>query len=147
MDKNKYIVKRFLDLIFGVMLSFLFMFGKRKNRIIFNSVLNKNFDNNSKYYFLYLLRNHCKYELKFVVNDDRQRTDAISRYGEHFITSRGIKNKIYILNAKYWITSSLETPVGGVFLRKNRKVINLGHGMPYKLVGLQERNLSKLKKV
>lgn len=77
----------------------------------------------------------------FVMDDDEERARLIHEYGPRFISSKGFKNKIFCLNAAAWVTSSLETPVGGAFLAIRRLVYHLGHGVPFKNAGLSEKNV------
>lgn len=55
-NKNKFLLQRFVDAASGFFLSFFFILGKRKKRMIFNSTVNKDFTFNSKYLFI----NHKK---------------------------------------------------------------------------------------
>ncbi|OLQ76089.1 hypothetical protein BIT28_18910 [Photobacterium proteolyticum] len=147
-NKNKFLVQRLLDASSGFFLSLIFLFLKRKKRIIFNSTVNTDFTFNSKYLFL----NHKKnleeqgYEVKFVINDIEKQVKLTEKYGDYFISSKGIKDKCYILNAACWIMSTMDPPVGGCFLNKNRFVLQLGHGTPIKNIGLMDGSASWLKR-
>ena len=147
-NKNKFLLQRLLDASSGFLLSFGFLFKKRQKRIVFNSTVNTDFTFNSKYLFL----NHKDYlekqgyDVKFVINDNAKRKALTEKYGEYFISSQGLKNKCYILNAACWIMSTMDPPVGGVWLNKNRFVLQLGHGTPMKNIGLMDGSASWLKR-
>lgn len=139
MNKNKYNFNRIFNMIKGFFPSVIFLFlAKEKDRIIFNSEFNLEFNQNSKYLFIYFITHIPDGDFKFVVNDSYLRYKLTKEYGNYFISSSSIRNICYILKAKTWITSSLETPVGGIFLNFGRTVIHLGHGAPIKKIGLNE---------
>ncbi|MGF1889743.1 CDP-glycerol glycerophosphotransferase family protein [Photobacterium profundum] len=147
-NKNKFLLQRLLDASSGFLLSFVFLLLKRKKRIIFNSTVNTDFTFNSKYLFL----NHKDnleaqgYEIKFVINDIAKREALTKKYGDYFISSKGLSNKCYILNAAGWIMSTMDPPIGGIFLNHNRFVLQLGHGTPIKNIGLMDGSASYLKR-
>ncbi len=148
MNYIRYLLSRMSHILYGFIPSILMLFFKRnKKLIIFNSEFNTCFNHNSKYLFLYFLSCENDYTVKFVVNDTQLRIKLIEEYGQHFISTRSIKGTFIALSAKTWVTSSLETPVGGFFLAYKRKVIHLGHGAPIKNVGLGEKYNSIFKKV
>ncbi|WP_170107508.1 CDP-glycerol glycerophosphotransferase family protein [Photobacterium indicum] len=147
-NKNKFLIQRLLDASSGFLLSFVFLLLKRKKRIIFNSTVNTDFTFNSKYLFI----NHKDnletqgYEIKFVINDIAKREALSKKYGDYFISSKGFSNKCYILNAAGWIMSTMDPPIGGIFLNHNRFVLQLGHGTPIKNIGLMDGSASWLKR-
>lgn len=144
---NKYTYLRMYHMASGLVLSLLFVFGPRKKkRVIFNSTHNRSYNFNSKYLFEYFLK-QPGWECKFVVDDDIKREKLISEVGPYFITSRGLRNKIYCLLAGVWVTSSMETPVGGIFLSVRRLVYHLGHGVPIKSIGLAEKSITWYKRL
>ncbi|WP_333913724.1 CDP-glycerol glycerophosphotransferase family protein [Vibrio coralliirubri] len=139
MNKDKYNRNRLNSLIKGVLPALCMLFFPRKaKRIIFNSEFNLEFNHSSKTLFLYFLKNHVDYEIKFVINDPVKREKLNSIHGDYFISSKSFFEIIYILRARTWITSSLETPIGGFFLNIRRNVFHLGHGAPLKNIGLSE---------
>lgn len=139
MNKNKYLKLRLWLFIKGVLFSILAFFLSRKsNRIIFNSEFNTEFNHNSKYLFLYFLENHPELDIRFVINDSILYAELEKEFGPYFIDTHSLKNCLYILKAKVWVTSSLETPISGVYQAYRRKVFHLGHGSPLKKVGLGE---------
>jgi Putative glycosyl/glycerophosphate transferases involved in teichoic acid biosynthesis TagF/TagB/EpsJ/RodC len=145
---NKYTVYRLTHFLSGLVLGVLFIFLPRnRNRIIFNSTHNNSFNFNTKYLFEYFLKKNAGWECWFVINDDAKREKLIAEYGPHFISSLGLKNKVFCLMARTWITSSLETPVGGILLSIRRQVLNLSHGVPIKSAGLDERSVPVYKKL
>lgn len=138
--------------LYLVMLGIIFMpivlfIPRKKNRIIFSSTSNLRYNYNSKYLFEYFLEKYPKLEIKYVLNDKKLRKKLEKEIGNYFIDTLSLKNIIYCLRGSVWITSSLETPIGGIFLNYNRLVIHLGHGVPLKNIGLMEKNISLLKKI
>lgn len=131
-NTNKYNSKRAKILVKGMIPSFIGIFlPKDKKRIIFNSTRNEYYNYNSKYLFEYFIKNHPEYECKFVINDEKKRKKLNEEFGKennYFIETESLKGMVYALRAYTWVTSALETPVGGVFLKFNRMVFHLGHG-------------------
>ncbi|MBS9767856.1 MAG: CDP-glycerol glycerophosphotransferase family protein [Flavobacteriaceae bacterium] len=148
MNKYRYNKVRLLLFLIGLPFSIVGLFWKRdKKRIIFNSQNNMQFNQNTKYLFLYFLREKKEYDIRFVINDDDLRAELINKYGDYFIDSMSLKNILYILGAKTWVTSALETPIGGFLHKVRRNVFHLGHGAPLKNVGRGEEELGLLKQV
>lgn len=146
MNSKKYNINRFLNILKGIIPSVFSFFCFRKNdQFVFNSEFNKKFNHNSKFLFEYFISNYPKLKIKFVINDKSLRNELCAMYGDHFITSTKIADIIFIITSRTWITSSLETPIGGLFLNFNRNVIHLGHGAPIKRIGLNENYKSKIK--
>ena len=139
--------KRLILFLKGIPFSFLSLILPRKKRIIFNSTHNENFTFNSKFLFLYFLENEKQVPFYFVINDQKKRESLTSQYGDYFIEANSFSGILFILQSKVWITSSLETPIGGFCHSFRREVIHLGHGTPIKNIGLLEKNISLLKKI
>ncbi|TMX34356.1 hypothetical protein DA100_15715 [Vibrio sp. Hep-1b-8] len=128
---NEHTKIRVVNFFLDFLLSFFFYFIKRKkNRIIFMSSYLGDYTSNSKFLFEDLINQDIGYELKFVVNDEHLRKSLEERLGKHFISNKTLKEKIYILNAKYWVCSYFDMPVQGIFLSFRRIVLHLGHGIP-----------------
>lgn len=117
----------------------------KRGRIIINSHFNCHFDFNSKYLFLYMLKDG--YDVYFVINDDNYRQKLIEDYGNHFIETNSFRGKIFALRAKIWFVSAFEMPVGGIFLKIRHKIIHLTHGSLVKNVGTLEKDVSLIKKI
>lgn len=145
-NQNKYNKQRLNILLSGVpaVIASLFL-PKKKGRIILNSHFNESFDFNSKYLFLYLLKNN--YDVWYVVNNKENREELIKQYGNHFIETESFRGKIFALRSKLWFVSAFELPVGGIFLRWGRTIVHLTHGSLIKNVGILEKNVSFIKKL
>lgn len=145
-NQNKYNKQRLKLLIDGIpaILCSIFL-PKKKGRIILNSHFNEYFDFNSKYLFLYLLKNG--YDVWYVINNKDNRNSLIEKYGNHFIETESFKGKIFALRSKLWFVSAFELPVGGIFLKWNRTVVHLTHGSLIKNVGVLEKNVSLIKRL
>lgn len=145
-NTHKYSYIRIKHLASGAFWGLLFScLPRKKNRIIFNSTCNRFYNFNSKYLFEYFLK-QPGWECRFVIDDEYLRERLIKEKGPYFISSKGMLNKAYILNAAVWVTSSLETPVGGVGLAFRRFVYHMGHGTPVKATGLADASASWYKK-
>ncbi|MBP3207691.1 MAG: CDP-glycerol glycerophosphotransferase family protein, partial [Campylobacter sp.] len=145
-NQNKHNKLRFLNILLGIPAVLLsFFLPSKKGRIIINSHFNTKFDYNSKYLFLYMLKQ--SYDVWFVINDDEFRAELIKIYGNHFIETNSFKGKIFALRSKIWFVSAFEMPVGGAFFKYFRKVIHLTHGSLLKNVGLLEKDISFVKKI
>lgn len=145
---NKYKFIRFIMIFTGIFLSPVsWLIPKNKKRIIFCSTSNLRYNYNSKYLFEYFKNNYPEYEVKYILNNKELKERLEKEMGNYFIDTFSIKNIIYCLKAHTWITSSLETPLGGIFLRWNRLVIHLGHGTPFKNIGFLEKNIDIVKKI
>lgn len=143
MNKNRYLKLRRALFIKGALFSLLgFFLGRVKHRIIFNSEFNTEFNHNSKYLFLYFLKHHPEFEVRFVINNPELKQKLIEDIGPYFIDTYNVKNRLYILKASTWVTSSLETPIGGFWQSYNRNVFHLGHGAPLKRIGRSEKYLN-----
>ncbi len=126
----------------------LFLFiPKLKNRVIFSSEFNLTYKHNSKFLFEYFIKHYPEKETKFVINDANLRSQLTSEIGDYFIESESFLGMLYVLRAKTWVVSSLETPVGGLFLNVRRYVYHLGHGTPIKNIGLLEKYTNVKKKM
>ncbi|WP_158161628.1 CDP-glycerol glycerophosphotransferase family protein [Grimontia hollisae] len=131
----------------GLIPSFISLFLNRNSlRVTLNSEFNTEFNHNTKTLFFFLINNYPEFEVKFVIADKKKRELLLHQYGDHFIGNSRFSDIYYILTSKYWFTSSLETPVGGVFHSFRRKVFHLGHGSPIKAIGLLEGYSNWLKK-
>ena len=145
-NQNKHNKLRFLNIFLGIPAVLIsFFLPSKKGRIIINSHFNTKFDYNSKYLFLYMLKQN--YDVWFVINDDEFRAELIKIYGNHFIETNSFKGKIFALRSKLWFVSAFEMPVGGAFFKYFRKVIHLTHGSLLKNVGLLEKDISFVKKI
>ena len=149
MNNKKYKFKRAILFAVGFIPAIisLFFFKKKKNRIIFSSEINNNFTHSSKFLFLYFLKNYQEFDIKFVMISKTKRAKLTQKYGKHFISPFNLVDIFYILQAKTWITSSLATPIAGLFLSFNRNVIHLSHGSTVKSIGLNAKNLKLSKKI
>jgi CDP-glycerol glycerophosphotransferase (TagB/SpsB family) len=146
MNKDRYVALRLKLFLKGLLPSLCFLFiPKLEKRVIFSSEFNVTYKHNSKYLFEYFINKHPEKEIKFVINDQILREDLSATVGDYFVESETLAGMIYVLRAKTWIVSSLETPVGGMFLSAGRYVYHLGHGAPIKSIGLLEK-YSNLKK-
>lgn len=148
MNKSKYNLVRLINMLKGFFPSiFSLLIPKKSNRFIFSSEFNSTFNQNSKYLFLSFINDKNIQDVKFVVNEPLLRGQLTELYGDYFISSSSLRSIFYILRAKTWITSSLETPVGGAFLNVGRIVIHLGHGAPLKKIGLNEKYNNWIKSI
>ena len=108
---------------------------------VFSSKDNKAFNYNSKYLFLYVLEHLKQIKPLYVINDDKERTVLQKKYGEeYFIETESIAGMKKALEAGVWFTSA-GMPVYALSSGKNRKIVNLWHGVPLKKIALMEPNV------
>ncbi len=141
-------IKFLFVILISNILSIIFKFNKLKgNRIIFNSIDNNRYNYNSRFLFEYILNNYKNsYDVKFIINDSKLRKRLNSEIGNYFITSYKLSDIITILNSKFWITSSITTPIEFLLFKNNKlKVIHLGHGIPLKNIVFAEKKISFLR--
>ena len=96
---------------------------------------------NSKYLFEYLLSTHPELELYFIINDDNEYDSLKERFGNHIINTKTADNLKLIFSAYTWISSG-SMPARIPFANRDRIVVNLGHGMPLKGLGLMNQENS-----
>lgn len=117
-----------------------------KNKWIFSSVGNIEFNYNSKYLFLYVKEHFPQVHPYYVINDDRKREMLSEQYGaEYFIETKSFRGMRRALKAGVWFTSA-GLPVYAVGVGKRHIVVNLWHGVPLKKIALMEKNSSRLQK-
>ena len=114
---------------------------------IFSSTDNRHFNYNSKYLFLYVRGHLPDIRPRYVINDDAYRADLQKTYGaEYFIETKSTQGILTVLKAGVWFTSA-GLPVYGTGLSRNRRIVNLWHGIPLKTIALQDRTQSGLQKL
>lgn len=108
---------------------------------VFSSKDNKAFNYNSKYLFLYVLEHLKQIKPLYVINDDHERAALQKEYGEeYFIETESFAGMKKALEAGVWFTSA-GMPVYALNSGKNRKIVNLWHGVPLKKIALMEQNV------
>lgn len=148
MNVNRHSYRRLKLQLKGFLPSLLSIFlPKVSNRVIISSEFNQYFNHCSKYLFLHLLESRSDLDVRFVINNDTLRKNLTQIYGDVFIETESWSGIFFALRAKSWITSSLETPVGGLFNAFNRVVVHLGHGAPLKAIGLGEKYFNPIKSI
>ncbi|MBT0334538.1 CDP-glycerol glycerophosphotransferase family protein [Morganella morganii subsp. morganii] len=149
MNKHKYTIIRIKEIIKGYLFYIVsFLFPQDKNSIILNSTFNNNFSDNTKAYFEYLIKIMPEKKIHFILNNKRERERLNTFYnGNYFITNFKFRDIFLILKSYYWICATMELPLSGFYYRKRKKVIHLGHGMPYKCAGLSEKKISWYKRL
>lgn len=146
-NQNAYNKNRLHIFLSNLFPSLLSLFGRRdKNLIVLNGFLNISFSDNTKFLFLYLIKNSKK-EIKYVINNDELRLKLIKEYGNYFIETKSFRGKQKALSSYLWFTNAFEFPVGGLFLKFRRTVIHLTHGAPIKNAGLCEKSVSCVKRL
>lgn len=106
--------------------------------IIFMGYNAEVFNFNSRYLFEYYEQNHPEYNIYFILNDKAAYNKYKKIYGDSIINSLEKKNIKLIFSAGTWITSG-GLPFRLPFVNKKRVVVNLGHGMPLKGLGLDNK--------
>lgn len=147
-NQHRYTSSRLKHILSSIPYAFISLFAKRdKKLIVFCAMHCETFDSNSKFLFLYFLKNEPDYNVQFVINDQQKRQQLIQEYGEHFIDTRTKEGKKIAVKAATWVVSWLDLPLGGLFLNFRRFVLHLGHGTPLKGLGLTEKDGKFIKKL
>ena len=109
--------------------------SKDKYTIVFSGYNNQKFNFNSKYLFEYYLLHKENYKLYFIIDNDHLRERLNEQIGPYFITSKTFSGLKTIFKAFVWITSG-GMPIRIPFANRDRVVVNLWHGVPFKAIGL-----------
>lgn len=141
--------------IFHIILSSLVSccFGSKKlikNRVIITSTQNISYNFNSKYLFEYFLDSQEQhgFDVYYVMNDGVKRSQFNKKYDTNrFIQTTSFSGILFSLKSKYWVSSTFELPVNSLHRNVNRIVLHLGHGVPLKKIGLNEENITFLKRI
>lgn len=138
-----------LWLIFQAIASLLSVFiPLDRNKIVFNSTNNQNYNFNSKFLFEYYRdKSNSDLNVFFVINNkDKQK--LLAKEGvNNIISSNSFYGIFLCLTAKIWICSTIEAPIFSLVRRRGRIVYHLGHGIPLKNIGLAEKKISFTKKI
>ena len=108
---------------------------KDKYTIVFSGYNNLKYNFNSKYLFEYYLSHKGEYKLYFIIDNDQLRDQLNEQIGPYFITSKTMAGLKTIFKAFVWITSG-GMPVRIPMANRDRVVVNLWHGVPFKAIGL-----------
>lgn len=147
-NKHRYTSSRLNHILSSIPFAFKSLFCKRdKKLIVFCAMHCDTFISNSKFLFLYFLKNKPEYTVKFVINNDELRQELTAEYGEYFIDTRTKEGKEIAIRAGAWVVSWLDLPIGGLFLNFRRYVLHLGHGTPLKGIGMAEKDGKLIKKL
>ena len=113
----------------------LYEFSTRKKEVvIFSGYNGLKYNFNSKYLFEYFLTK-SDYKSYFIINDDSLREHLNSTIGNFFITTKKQQDLKLIFTAFTWITSG-GLPIRIPYVNRNRVVVNLWHGIPFKGIGV-----------
>lgn len=120
-------------------------------RVVFFSSSNEHFNFNSKYLFLYALKQNLGLAPLFVINDKQRRQALTNCYGPHFISSVKLSGLIKIAQSKLWVSSVFENPYAHLpipmFFNPRRRFYHIGHGIPLKNMVTGEKRISWLKRI
>lgn len=124
---------KYLKIIYSYI---LYEFSKRnRDIVVFSGYNNMKYNFNSKYLFEYFINNHSEIEAYFVINDSSLRNKLNKEIGPYFITTNKIRDLKLLFFAFTWITSG-GLPIRIPYVNRNRVVVNLWHGLPFKGIGL-----------
>ena len=122
---------------FRIFISYLlYEFGvKRKDIVVFSGYKNLKYNFNSKYLFEYFLSKGSDLKILFIIDDDELRESLKKTVGDYFVTTNSWEDLKLIFLAGTWITSG-GLPIRIPYVNRNRVVVNLWHGLPFKGIGL-----------
>lgn len=117
------------------------------SRWVFSSSFNTKFNYNSKYLFQYILEYEKSITPIFVINNNKLKSELQTAYGdEYFVDTRTKQGKNEVLKSGVWLTSA-GLPLYGMFLNRNRIIVNLWHGIPLKKIVLLEKKINMIRKI
>ncbi|MEJ5071350.1 CDP-glycerol glycerophosphotransferase family protein [Enterobacter ludwigii] len=144
-------LKEFLFLLINSLLTVITSFAKLDDkRIIVTSTHNSSYNFNSKYFYEFATSESLwkDYSIYYVINDVSKRNELNDHFRtKRFISSNTLKEKLFCLSAKCWISSTFELPVNSFIINKKRIVVHLGHGVPLKKIGLNEERITLFKRI
>lgn len=111
----------------------------KKNAWIFGSRKGEYFDDNSKYLFLYIARNHPEIQIYWITKNE-QVYSFLEKRKLPVLMYRGEDTKEIIQNAQYAFVNISIADIGNKDLFKNVKVVQLWHGTPMKKNNLDTYN-------
>lgn len=131
------ILKYILFLLFLPFWIAQYLIPRKKNIWVFGSWYGKKFSDNSKYLYLYILKNHPEIKTIWLTRDRNIKTE-IRKTGGYAYYTNSIKGVYYSLMAKNIIISSGKKDVNYLFINGANK-IQLWHGSPLKKIGLDDK--------
>ncbi|MFP2239731.1 CDP-glycerol glycerophosphotransferase family protein [Pseudescherichia vulneris] len=144
-------IKECMLIFINSVIAFISSFNKLdEKRVVITSTQNISYNFNSKYFFEYLNESSewRGFSVFYVINNDAKCRELNSTYNtDRFISSQSFKGALFCLGAKFWISSTFELPVNSLYRNSQRIVLHLGHGVPLKKIGLNEEQVSFLKKI
>lgn len=139
-------INKLVQLLKGQIALFCSFGRPDKDKWVFSSVQNREFNYNSKYLFLYVKKYFPHVHPYYVINDDKKRKILSEQYGaEYFIETKSFRGMRQALKAGVWFTSA-GLPVYAIGIGRKHIVVNLWHGVPLKKIVLMEENISRLQK-
>lgn len=119
-----------------IMYFFDFIIPKNKRKIIFHSV--PDFSDNSLEFYRYLKNNKKKYKMVWICSNKHIKKTPKEIKKTYFVES--IKGLYHLLSAKYIISTHWHL-VNVCNFKRRHKLIELWHGMPFKTLGYNEKNI------
>ncbi len=107
---------------------------KQKNLWLFGSWFGSTFNDNSKYMYLYILKNHPEINAYWVTKN-KDVYEKLNKIGLPVLKSSSLKGFIYSLRAKVYIMSSSVGDICGYCYTDKNLGIQLWHGVGIKKIG------------
>ncbi|MNX56077.1 CDP-glycerol:poly(glycerophosphate) glycerophosphotransferase [compost metagenome] len=117
----------------GVLFYPFFRFSKVKETWIFGAEHGNAFIDNSKYFFEYLLTEHREIRVFWITKSDIVYKDLKSR-NLPVVKNLSLKGLYLSATSKFVVFSTSRNDILFIHPKKNRKIINLWHGMPIKKI-------------
>jgi len=110
------------------------LFPKDKNLWLFGSWFGNTFSDNSKYLYLYVLKNHPEIKACWVTKNDEV-YQTLQKIGLPVIKTNSLKGFFYALKAKVYIMSTSIGDINGYLYSDKNLGIQLWHGIGIKRIG------------
>ena len=110
------------------------IFPKDKNLWLFGAWFGNSFNDNSKYMYLYVLKNHPEIKAYWITKNDKV-YKALKKSGLPVVKQNSLKGLILGLRAKVYIMSTSVGDIRGSLYTKKNLGVQLWHGIGIKKIG------------
>ncbi len=126
---------KFFSYVIGDLLYFLSkMFPKDKKIWVFGSWYGNTFSDNSKYLYLYVLKNHPDIKAYWITQNNKV-FRALKELSLPVLKKNSLKGILTILRAKVWIMSTARKDISSMLYTNKSLNVQLWHGVGIKKIG------------
>ena len=141
--KHNFIIRKFIVLFWGLCARIINIFFSTKKGVwIFGAQFGQKYVQNSKYLFEYVL---TQGENAYWVTKSIDLFNELKKRGMPVLYQFSLKAVIFIAISEYVVVSTSKDDVYYNFKRKNKKFVNLFHGMPMKKIIYDRKSVEQSK--